>query len=296
MNQDLFDYSPIVERAPLRWPGGASVAFYLGVNIEHYRLDRASTSISAATAGLVPDPMNYGWRDYGPRVGIWRLIELLDRLELRPSVLLNSEVCRRYPQIIEAGRARGWTWLAHGQTNSTLQTAMEPDVERGYLTEMVREIQAATGSSPRGWLGPALTETLATPRLLAELGFRYVLDWCNDDQPYPLNVPGMISIPYAVELNDITLFIGRNLRGDEYVELLTDHLHQLLDDGRHSGRVMALAIHPFIVNQPFRHRYLAAALERIRSTPGVWVTTADAIADHYVTERASAAEYGAAQQ
>lgn len=282
MNQELYDYVPIVERPPLQWPGGAAVAFYLGLNIEHYELDKPATSITPTTAGLVPDPMNYGWRDFAPRVGIWRLIELLDRLELRPSVLLNSDVCRHYPQIIAAGRERGWTWLGHGRTNSILHTGMELEQEREFLRGMVQELEQATGTRPRGWLGPALTETLATPRLLAELGFSYVLDWCNDEQPYPLNVPGMISVPYTVELNDITLFVGRNLRGADYLELITDHLEQLLEDGRRSGRVMALAIHPFIVNQPSRHRYLAAALKRICSTPGVWVTTSDQIAEHYL--------------
>ncbi|MGH2873909.1 MAG: polysaccharide deacetylase family protein [Solirubrobacteraceae bacterium] len=289
MNQGLYDYSPIVERPPLSWPGGASVAFYLGVNIEHYQLDKPATSISPVTAGLVPDPMNYGWRDYAPRVGIWRLIELLDSLGVRPSVLLNSDVCRHYPQIIAAGTERGWTWLGHGQTNSRLHTGMEIDDERAYLREMTEAIEAATGTRPRGWLGPALTETLETPRLLAELGYRYVLDWCNDEQPYPLNVEGMISVPYTVDLNDITLLVGHNLSGPDYLRLVFDSLEQLLADGRTSGRVMALAIHPFVINQPSRHRYLAQALERICSTDGVWVTTSDAIAEHYLSQRGAAA-------
>lgn len=285
MNQGLYDYSPIVERPALSWPDGASVAFYLGLNIEHYELDKPATSITPTTAGLVPDPMNYGWRDFAPRVGIWRLIELLDRLGVRPSVLLNSDVCRHYPQIIAAGVERGWTWLGHGQTNSRLHTAMEVEEERVYLREMTEAIEAATGTRPRGWLGPALTETLETPRLLAELGYRYVLDWCNDEQPYALNVEGMLSVPYTVELNDITLFVGRNLTGPDYLQLVFDSLEQLLADGQTSGRVMALAIHPFVINQPSRHRYLVQALERICSTPGVWVTTSDAIAEHYATQR-----------
>jgi len=285
MSQSLYDYSPIVERPALKWPGDAAVAFYLAVNIEHYQLEKPSTSISSATVGLVPDPMNYGWRDFAPRVGIWRLIELLDRLQLRPSVPLNSDVCRYYPQIVRAGVERGWAWVAHGRTNSVLQTGMDEQTERAYLHEMVDEIEAATGVRPRGWLGPALTETLATPRLLSELGFTYLLDWCNDEQPYELNLPGMISVPYTVELNDITLFVGRNLRGADYVELVCDHLAQLLEDGMHTGRVMALAIHPFVVNQPFRHRYLAQVLDRICHTPGVWVTTSDAIAEYYLEHR-----------
>ena len=286
MENELYDYSPIVSRPRLEWPGGERVAFYIGLNLEHYHVDAPSTSIAPVTAGLVPDPMNYGWRDYSPRVGVWRLIELLDELGLRASVLLNSDVCKRYPQIIEAGNERGWAWLAHGQNNSTLQNAMTAsDAEREYLREMVETIETATGRRPRGWLGPALTETFQTPRLLRELGFTYLLDWCSDDQPYPLRIPGMISVPYTVELNDITLFVGRNLSGRDYEQLVADQLEQLLADGESTGRVMALALHPFVISQPFRHKYLARALQRIASTEGVWVTTSDEIAEHFLASR-----------
>ena len=282
MEQELYPYWPIVDRPPVRWPGGARVAFYVGVNVEHYLLDQPSTSISPATLGLVPDPMNYGWREYGLRVGIWRLIDLLDRLAIRASVLLNAAVCARYPQVIAAGRERDWAWLAHGHDNSTLHTAMDAHRERDHLTEITRTIEQATGRSPRGWLGPALTETPHTPRLLRELGFTYLLDWVNDDQPYPLTVDGMISVPYSAELNDVPLFTARNLSGPEYVRLVVDALSQLLHDGKSGGRVLALPLHPFIVNQPSRHRYLAEALEHVAGHPGVWVTTSDEIAAHYL--------------
>ena len=118
VDNDLFDYSPIVGREPIRWPGGARVAFYVGLNVEHFLLDRPSTSLNEATAALVPDPLNYGWRDYGPRVGIWRLIESLDRHGIRASALVNSDVCARYPQIIEAGRARSWWRWPRGTRSS----------------------------------------------------------------------------------------------------------------------------------------------------------------------------------
>jgi allantoinase len=283
VNHDLYAYSPIVERPRLQWPGGARVAFYIGLNIEHYHVDKPATSATPTTVGLVPDPMNYGWRDYGVRVGVWRLIELLDRVGMVPSVMLNSEVCHHYPQIVQAGRDRGWAWLAHGQNNSTLHTGFGGDEERAYLTEMVQTIASATGSAPRGWLGPAMTETFDTPRLLAELGLTYVLDWCNDDQPFPLSVDGMIAVPYSVELNDITLCVGRNLSGEAYVRWVIDTLDQLLADGESTGRVMALPIHPFVINQPSRHRYLARVLEEVAARDGVWVTTSDEIARHYLS-------------
>jgi allantoinase len=284
MDQEFYPYSPIVERPPLEWPGGAGVAFYLALNVEHFHLDRPALSINAATSSLVPDPLNYGWRDYGARVGIWRMIDALDQLPITPSVAVNSEVCGHYPQIIKAGTERDWCWVAHAQTNSLLHSAIEVDEERKRLDQMITDLKAA-GLRPRGWLGSALSETFQTARLLSELGFQYVLDWCNDDQPYPLAVEGMISVPYSIELNDLTAFVEHRVSGADFVQMVRDQLEQLLHDSRSSGRVMALAVHPFIVGQPFRHRYLVEALEYICRRDGVWLTTSDAIADHYMQAR-----------
>ncbi|MFG2890754.1 polysaccharide deacetylase family protein [Streptomyces sp. NPDC048248] len=281
MDQQLFDYSPIVEREPLHWPGGARVAFYVGLNIEHYRIDRPSTSTFPGTAHLTPDPLNYGWRDYGPRVGFWRLLKALDRHRIRASVLLNSDAVDHYPQIIEAGRDRDWAWLAHGKNNAVLQPDVPPEEERAYLAEVVDTIEKATGKRPRGWMGPALTESFRTPELLAGLGLSYVLDWTNDDQPYRLNLPGMLSVPYSVELNDIGLFVGKHLSGPDFVRIVKDQLDQLHEDAADGGRVMALALHPFVIGQAFRYKYLDQALEYVADHPGVWLTTSDEIADHY---------------
>jgi allantoinase len=285
MDSELYDYSPITERDPVSWPGGARVAFYAGLNVEHFLPGRPSTSFYEGTAALVPDPLNHGWRDYGPRVGIWRMTEIFDRHGIRPSVLLNSDVTTKYPQIIKAGTERGWAWLAHGRNNSTLQAGMPADEERAYLTGVVETIEQATGSRPRGWLGPGLTETFQTPWLLSELGLSYILDWTNDDQPYRLSVPGMLSVPYSVELNDLGLFTMRGLTGPQFLQTVKDQFDQLYDDSADSGRVMALALHPFVSGQPFRARYLDQALEYIASHPGVWLTTSDEIAEHYARAR-----------
>lgn len=281
MHNELYSYRPITERPPIRWPGGARVAFYLGLNVEHYLVDRPSTSIFGGTAGLTPDPLNYGWRDYGPRVGFWRLLESLDRHNVRASVLLNSDVCTKYPQIIEAGLARDWAWLAHGRDNSTFQAGMTREEEHTYLADVVATIRAATGKPVNGWLGPALTETFETPSLLAELGLSYTLDWTNDDQPYELAVPGMYSVPYSIELNDVTMFVTKSYTGREFLDAVHDQLDQLYADSAESGRVMALCIHPFLANQPFRHKYLDEALQYIADHEGVWMTTSDEILDAY---------------
>lgn len=275
-----FDYSPITERPPLSWPGGAKVAVYIGLNIEHFLSDRPSTSIWPGTAELVPDALNYGWRDYGARVGIWRTIDALDAHGVTPSVLLNSAVVEHHPQIIDAGRERNWTWLAHGQTNSILHNGFDVEQERRILTEITDTITAATGRSPRGWMGPGLTETHHTPELLAELGYRYVLDWTNDDQPYPLRVPGILSVPYSVELNDLLLF-GKGFTGPEFVQVVIDQYEQLRADAADSaGRVLALALHPFVIGQAFRHKYFEQVLAYLAGQDDGWLTTSDDIAAH----------------
>ena len=282
-----FGYRPINERPPLDWPGGARVAAYIGLNVEHFLIDRPSTSIWPGTADLVPDALNYGWRDYGPRVGIWRMIESLDRHGVRASVLLNSMAATEYPQIIKAGVERDWAWLAHGQTNSILQAGMTLDEERRFLADVTDTITAATGRRPTGWMGPGLTETFSTPGLLAELGYGYVLDWTNDDQPYRLNTPGMLSVPYSVELNDLMLS-DRGTTGPEFVQMVKDQYEQLRADAARGGRVMALALHPFVTGQAFRAKYFDQALAFLAGQPDIWLTTSDEIAEQYQRAAGSA--------
>lgn len=274
----LYDYSPLPSRPRLTWPDGKRIAFYVGLNIEHFLPGKPSTSIWPLD--LDPDPLNHGWRDYGARVGIWRTIDILDRYGVRASALLNSDVAEHNPQIVKAGVERDWAWLAHGRTNSVLHTGYEPDEERRVLTQITDTIETATGKRPKGWMGPALTETHNTPQLLSELGYQYVLDWTNDDQPYRLTVPGMLSVPYTVELNDLGLFL-RGLSGPDFLQMVKDQYDVLRDESADSGRVMALALHPFVIGQPFRAKYLDLALRYIAAQPDVWMTTSDEIAAHY---------------
>ncbi|MGH3319049.1 MAG: polysaccharide deacetylase family protein [Streptosporangiaceae bacterium] len=280
-----YDYSPIVRRAPIEWPDGKRLAVWVGLNVEHFDYGTPSTSIQDVTAALVPDPLNHGWRDYGTRVGVWRIMDILDRHGVRASVLLNSAVCTEYPEIIEEGRRRGWVWLAHGRANSILQTGMEADEERAYLTEVVETIASHTRVRPKGWLGPALSETPRTLELLAELGVGYTCDWCADDQPFPMRVRGgrMISVPYSIEVNDIPLCVSKSFTGPDLYQLLVDQFDVLYAESRQIARVMNIAIHPFAVGQAFRSRHLDRALAYIAGHDDVWLTTSDEIADWYYT-------------
>lgn len=284
MENKLYAHSPIIRRPQLQFPNGARVAFWIGLNIEHFEIDKPSTSIFGGTAGLVPDPLNYGWRDYAPRVGLWRIMEILDKHGIRASVMLNSDVCKYYPEIIEEGNKRNWIWLAHGKNNSTLQVGMDIDQERAYLTDIVTTLKKSTGKQPRGWLGPALSETFNTPDLLEELGITYVCDWCNDDQPFKLNTKrgNMISVPYSIEVNDIPLFVGKSFSGEDFYQLLVDQFDVLYEEGKHTGRVMCVALHPFITGLPFRSKYLDKALAYITRHRDVWLPTSDEIAEWYV--------------
>ncbi|WP_326640679.1 polysaccharide deacetylase family protein [Streptosporangium sp. NBC_01755] len=260
------------------------MAFYLAVNLEHFVPGVPSTSIVPATAGLPVDPLNHGWRDYGLRVGIWRLVETVDRLGVPVTAIVNSDVCAHYPEVIEAGIERGWCWVAHGTSRSRLHTGFSsPAEERAHLEQMLDVLCAATGARPMGWLGPALTETEATLPLLADLGLNYTLDWCHDDQPGAVaGLREFVTVPYSVELNDIRVFLDKAMPGEQYVRMCLDWLDQLKLDLPQTGRVLPLPIHPFVANQPSRHRYLEEVLSVVMADAEVWPTTADLIARAYL--------------
>ncbi|MEA2374404.1 MAG: hypothetical protein QOD53_867 [Thermoleophilaceae bacterium] len=281
-----FAYSPLPGRPRLELPDGARVAVWIAVNVEYYPIDKPQISIVPVTTGFVPDPANYGWRDYGARVGIWRLMDLFDELGLPVTAPLNSDVCHRYPEILEEGTRRGWAWMAHGRDNSVFQANMERDEEREYLADVIDTIERASGRRPRGWLGPGLTETFNTPDLLAELGLRYVCDWCNDDQPYPLETSAgrLVSVPYSVEVNDIPLLVTNGMTGPGYQQALVDQFDALYEAGRETAQVMAIPLHPFLVGLPFRLKYLRAALQHVAGHEDVWLTTGDEIADWYIDQ------------
>jgi peptidoglycan/xylan/chitin deacetylase (PgdA/CDA1 family) len=280
-----YAYWPITERPPIEWPDGKRFAFYVGLNIEHFHPGRPSTSVLGLTATLPVDPANQGWRDYSTRVGVWRMIDTLDRYGLRASVLLNSEVCQEYPQIVEAGVERDWAWLGHGETNSAMWTGLDLEDERAKLRGIVETITTATGKAPRGWLGPALTETANSLDLLAENGFTYSLDWVADDQPFPLSVAGarMASVPYSIEINDIPFFLDRGLTAPEFKQAIIDQFDCLRkESARWPGHVFGVSLHPFLINQPSRQRYLEEALDHVCRHDDVWLTTSDDIAAWYL--------------
>jgi allantoinase len=278
-----YDYSAIVDRPVLRWPNGARVALWVIPNIEHFLFNLPSTSM-ASIGPLNPDIRNYSWRDYGVRVGIWRMMEIMERYGVKGTVALNSDVCGEYPRIIEEGKQLGWEWMGHGITNSIIINAQGEKDERALIKQVVTTITKSVGKAPRGWLGPALSETVNTLDILAENGIEYVGDWVSDDQPYPMKVKKgrMFSMPYSQEINDIPAMLGLHRSGEEFGQMIRDQFDVLYEDGAKTGRVMSICLHPFLIGHPHRSKYFAQALAHITSRQEVWVTTGSQILDAYM--------------
>ena len=283
MDHGRYDYSPIAAREPLRFPNGARIAIWVVPNIEHFSFDSPSTSIADVTANLVPDVLNYAWRDYGVRVGVWRMIDVMQQNEIRGTVALNSDVCLHYPQIIEATNALGWEHMGHGQTNSVWINQQSETEERALIREVLDTIGQATGQRPKGWLSPSLTESLNTPDLLAEEGVEYLADWANDEQPYAMQVRNktLLSMPYSIEINDLTVFLGNHGTAEDFYTRIIDQFDVMYEDGKTSGRVMSISLHPFLIGHGFRSKYLDRALQHIRSREDVWLATGTEISDWY---------------
>jgi peptidoglycan/xylan/chitin deacetylase (PgdA/CDA1 family) len=285
----LYDYSAIVRRPKLELPEGKKLAVYCGISLEHYLWGKPAISVAQFTAELVPDPLNFGWREYGPRVGVFRLMELFDRYEFPVTALLNSDVCDEHPAIIEEGSKRGWSWVGHGANNSSWIVGMDHDTELGVIGGITDKIESATGTRPRGWLGPALTESPHTNGVLSELGYTYTLNWGIDDEPVGLKVPGgkpFLAVPYSTELNDLPAFSLQGQGAPEFADAVIDQFDQMLEEGAERPRVMGFGLHPFLTGQPYRARRFAKVLEHIAAhRDEIWLTTADEIAAHHLASQ-----------
>lgn len=292
MEHGRFEYSPIARRPKLALPNGARVAVWITPNVEHFHYGKPAISLTPMTAGLKPDVLNYAWRDYGARVGIWRLMEILERQGFVATAALNSEACLHYPEIVKEGNRLGWEWMAHGQNNSSLFTGMPEEAERPIIADVLDTIAKHTGKRSRGWLGPALTETDNTLDLLAAAGIDYVADWCNDEQPYFLKTKSkpIVAIPYTLEIGDIPVFLDHGGTGEDFERMIVDQFDTLYEDGAKNYRVLSIALHPFLIGHPFRARYLERALAHIRKRDAVWLTTGSALVDWY---KAASAKGGA---
>ena len=281
----LYDYLPITDRPPLTWPGGARVAFWVAPNIEFYELDPPVNPVRRPWTRVQPDVLMYAHRDYGNRVGVWRMMEVMDRHGVRGSVSLSVAVCDHHPEIIEACLARGWELFSHGVYNTRYTYGMDEAQERALIEDASATIEKASGQRLQGWLSPALSNTERTMELLAEYGIRYTCDLFHDDQPFPVKVARgrLISIPYSLDMNDFVVYQMYLASPREYGAMLKAQFDQLYAEGAESGRVMCVPLHPYLVGQPHRLAAFADALEYITAHDKVWLATGAEIADWYLT-------------
>lgn len=291
-----FEYAPIIRRPLLAWPNHARVALWVIPNIEFFSLEERP---GGSGAGKVPDVPLWSSRDYGNRVGVFRLMEVLDRHRIRATVALNSDVCARHPVIIEEGQARQWEWMGHNRTNTRRLNEAALGEEPNIIRDSLATIAKATGARPTGWLGSGLQETWDTLDLLAGEGVEYVCDWCNDDQPYLMNLESrrsIVSIPYSHDINDKPAFEQMHRTASEFQEMICRQFDVLYREGKDSGRVMAIAIHPYLTGMPYRIGAFDAALEYICRHEGVWRATGSEIARHFSAQVRAGADPQAPKQ
>jgi len=276
-------YSAITERPRLHLPHGARLALWIIVNIEAWDpREPMPRTVLPPPAGStsIPDIPNWAWHEYGNRVGFWRILEVLDTLKIRAAIAINGSAIAAYEPIARAARDRGWEFIGHGFTQTNLQKVAN---EREDISKTTEAIRAYVGRRPRGWLGPGLTETWETPDLLLEAGYDYVCDWVLDDEPVVLKTRSgrIVNIPYTQECNDIAMIILQHHKASEYRDRAIDQFEQLHADAKDSARVMALAVHPYIMGAPHRLRYFREALTHIAAKPGVMFQTGEEIRDWY---------------
>lgn len=282
-----YRYSPISGRPHYDWPDGKRLAFYLAVNVEHFHFGEG-LGHTPSYATPQPDVRNYAWRDYGLRVGIWRLFDLFDELELPACLLVNSAVYDYAPQVLERARVRGDEIVAHGRTNSERQGDLGEAAERALIHEATATIARHEGQMPQGWLGPWISETKATPDLLKEEGYSYVLDWPLDDQPVWLTTRAgpLLAMPYPVEINDAPALLTRHHTAADFTGMIVDQFDEMLRQSAQQPLVCAISLHTPIVGQPFRLAQLRRALQHIRTQADngqVWFTRPGEIAKHVAT-------------
>jgi allantoinase len=285
---DRFDYEPITRRPRYRWPNGAGLAVYLGFNLEHFAFGEGMGA-AIGPASPQPDVLNFSWREYGNRVGAWRCLELFDKLGLPAAALTNTSLYDHCPELVAACVARGDELVGHGHSNAERQGTLDEVAERELLLSCRQRMQAQSGQAPAGWLSPWISESLRTPDLLVETGYTYTLNWCHDDQPLPMRTRSgrtLWSVPYPQELNDIPMIVARQMDAKDFAQMVIDHADEMLDQCRPADApalVMGIALHPYIVGQPYRLRHLRRALQHIaaaRDQGRLWVATPGAILRH----------------
>ncbi len=290
MDHDHYTWSPLPTRPPLTWPGGARLALGALVLLEHYEWEPPpdAYSLRRPSGGILnlpfPDYVRLTHRDYGHRVGIFRVLDALEAASVPPTVAIDALTIERYPWLARHVADRGCELVGHGVAASRLITSRLSELdERATIAEAVEAVTSLVGHAPAGWFGPEGVESARTPQLVAEAGFRYLCDWPNDEQPYPMTVAAgeLTSLPLFLEVDDEFALWHRRLTPARWAQVVVDTARGLWEDGATSGRSLVLTLRPWLVGQPFRVGALAEAVAEITSWPGVWSASAGDIVDAY---------------
>ena len=281
-----YPYNPIISRPHYDWPEGQGLAVYLALNIEHFPFAEGM-GIPLANAQPEPDVVNYSWRDYGNRVGVWRLLAEFDRLNLPATVLANTAMYDHAPQVMDAFRARGDEFVGHGITNAERQGTMDEKDESDLITRTTSTLEKHEGAPPTGWMGPWVSQSHVTPDLLVEAGYKYMMEWAADDQPIWMSTRNggrILAIPYPRPSNDIPGLHGAGQTPSDYADTLIDQFDEMLEQSRAMPLVFNLSLHPFLVGWPYRLRHIRRVLEHIAAhRSAIWLTHAGEIAQHIET-------------
>ena len=286
MDNPWYDYVPFPKRPKLTWPRNARVASFVLLHLEYWELipdegGHRDLRLSGEFGSYVPDYRIWTQREYGNRTGIFRVLDVLDRYQIRAGVAVNALAAERYPYLIEQFKKRKYEFIAHGHSaNRMITSKMSEAEEKTEIAEAVAAIEKAAGVRPKGWLGQDYGESQRTPQLLADAGLDYVIDWPNDDQPYPMKVgKKFVSMPNQPEWDDVQQLWLRRIPTPRYPDLVGEAFELLHHEG---GQVFNLSVHPWLMGVPHRIKYLDEALRRIERFGNVWQTTPGEIVQHYI--------------
>lgn len=285
--RDRAPYSAIVDRPPLKLPGGARVVIWTIVNLEVWDISRpmARQVIPAPTGQvLLPDVPNWSWHEYGMRVGVWRFFDLYKRLGIRPTLSINARVCEDYERVARQARDDGWEFMGHAYEQMPIHKIED---QRAMIHRSMDIIQNFTGKRPVGWLGPGLTQTYETPDLLAEAGVKYIGDWVWDDEPSEIATRHgpLVTLPYTVEQNDIPMMTVARYESSYWLQRFKDGLNRLHREGGDRAKVMAVAIHPYVSGQPHRIDYLEEIYAYAQSLGDVLFWNGEELLEWYQSAR-----------
>jgi len=287
MDHEHYAWSPISTRPALRWPDGASVALCVLISLDHMEWEPPEGSYQPRYLGGGlgasrgdPDYPRLTHREYGHRVGIFRVFDVLAKHGIPPTVAMDALTAEHYPALVRHCQARNCEIIGHGMSVSRMITSeMSEQAERDYIHQAIETLARATGTAPVGWFGPEYGESARTPQLLAQAGIQYVCDWTNDEQPYRMTTArgDLCALPIMLELDDVHALWDRRVQVDRYEQLLRESFDTLHRDGADSGRVLVLHLHPWLIGQPFRIGFLDAALGAMMQRQGVWAAHGSAI-------------------